>query len=285
MRMLIGVDWSEGAFAAVRLATALYQPREVVLVHGLDLGWFQYPIVAEAGNVQGYDEFRHAMDASGQQLLAQTAQLVPPDVPSVKRICEIAKPATLVLDTVEQMRPDLIVVGGGGRGRIAEILLGSVSHRIVVHAPCSTLVAKQPPKAVANVLVAVEAQDDAARMTDWLRRFLFRQPSRATVLRVVPPMPEMELLRSLPTDAWMKGAEQQANNLVTQTAEALRDVFAEVTPQVLIGYPTERIAESARGQDLLVIGSHVRSGIDRFLLGSVSHALLHRSPCSVLVVK
>lgn len=285
MRMVIGVDWSEEAFAAVQLATTLYPPHEVVLVHGVDLGWFQYPIVAEAGNVQGYDEFRQAMDESGQQLMARTADIVPPDISSVRRVCDVAKPEALVLDTAAKLTADMIVVGSGGRGRIVELVLGSVSHRIVLHAPLTTLVAKQPPKTVSNVLVAIEAQDDAARMTTWLRQFPFRHRPRATVLRVVQPIPDVESLRLLPTEAWRDNAVQQANTLVGQTADALRDVFTEVTPLVLTGDPVEQIATTARRQDLLVIGSHVRHSIDRFLLGSVSHGLLHRVPCSVLVVK
>jgi hypothetical protein len=57
MRMVIGVDWSEEAFAAVQQAATLYLPQEVTFAHGVDLGIFQHPIVAEVANLQGYDEF------------------------------------------------------------------------------------------------------------------------------------------------------------------------------------------------------------------------------------
>ena len=57
MRMVIGVEWSEEAFAAVQQATTLYLPQEVTFAHGVDLGIFQHPIVAEVANLQGYDEF------------------------------------------------------------------------------------------------------------------------------------------------------------------------------------------------------------------------------------
>jgi nucleotide-binding universal stress UspA family protein len=36
---------------------------------------------------------------------------------------------------------------------------------------------------------------------------------------------------------------------------------------------------------LIVVGSHGRKGVDRFLLGSVSHGIVHRAGCSVLVVR
>ena len=185
MRMVIGVDWSDEAFAALQLATTLYRPQAVSLVHGVDLGWFQYPIVAEAGNVQGYDEFRQAMEESGRQLMARTAAILPQDISSVTQVCEIAKPETLVLDTAAKLSADLIAVGARGRGRMAEMFLGSVSHRIAMHAPCATLVVKRDSKTVSNVLLAVEEQEDAGRMTAWLRRYPFRRDGVVLVGRRV----------------------------------------------------------------------------------------------------
>ena len=39
------------------------------------------------------------------------------------------------------------------------------------------------------------------------------------------------------------------------------------------------------GADLIVMGSHGRTGFDRFLLGSVAEEILRQSPCSVEIVK
>jgi hypothetical protein len=67
MRVVIGVDWSDQSFAAVTQTFQLYHPTDVTLVHGVDLGILEHPFVAQAGNVQGYDDFRHAMVDSGRQ--------------------------------------------------------------------------------------------------------------------------------------------------------------------------------------------------------------------------
>ena len=53
----------------------------------------------------------------------------------------------------------------------------------------------------------------------------------------------------------------------------------------MIGDPTDILTERARSADLLIIGSHGRKGLERFLLGSISHALLHGVPCPILVVR
>ena len=46
MRIVIGVDWSDEAFAAVQQAVLLYRPTEVTVVHGIEMGMFEYPAVA-----------------------------------------------------------------------------------------------------------------------------------------------------------------------------------------------------------------------------------------------
>ena len=285
MRMVIGVDWSEEAFAAVQQATTLYLPQEVTFAHGVDLGLLQQPIVAEFANLQGYDEFRKARYEAGRQLMEHTATMIPPEVPSVKKACEFAKPASLVLETAIKRTADMVAVGGGGRGRMTELLLGSVSHRIALHATCTTLIVKGSSKQIRHVLVALEERDDAARMRDWLRRYPFRNPADLTLLRVVQPIPSTDPFNLLPIDTWEHLAMQYAKSLLDDTVAALSSTFAVVNTKIATGNPVEEIAKLAMQYDLLVIGSHSRNGIERFLLGSVSHALLHHAPGSVLVVR
>jgi nucleotide-binding universal stress UspA family protein len=45
------------------------------------------------------------------------------------------------------------------------------------------------------------------------------------------------------------------------------------------------IEQEAKGMDLVVVTSHGRKGISRFLLGSVSHAVVHHVTCPVLVLR
>ena len=168
---------------------------------------------------------------------------------------------------------------------MTELLLGSVSHRIALHATCTTLIVKGSSKQIRHVLVALEERDDAARMRDWLRRYPFRNPADLTLLRVVQPIPSADPFNLLPIDTWEHLAMQYAKSLLDDTVAALSSTFALVNTKIATGNPVEEIAKLAMQYDLLVIGSHSRNGIERFLLGSVSHALLHHAPGSVLVVR
>jgi nucleotide-binding universal stress UspA family protein len=72
--------------------------------------------------------------------------------------------------------------------------------------------------------------------------------------------------------------------------------FGEIVPtradvrfrrEFIIGNPADRLIEYARNHavDLIVIGTHGRTGISRLLMGSVAEAVLRRAPCPVLTLK
>ncbi|RIK60555.1 MAG: hypothetical protein DCC63_02690 [Nitrospira sp.] len=285
MRVLIALDWSEQAFAGVREVSQLYDLQEVVLVHGIDLGMFQYPLVAEVSNMQGYDEFRQAMEKAGRQLLDHTTTMLPSEGVTITRVCEFAKPASLILDKARETGADLIVMGARGRGRVGELMLGSVSHRVALHADCSTLIVKDHSGPLKRVVVAVEGHEDGARLKSWLLAHPFKSAVDLTIVSVVRPIPATDPFSLFPLQDWTDVAMRAAEDLVKSLAAAVMDHQYTFGTLAMVGDPTDILTERAKSADLLVIGSHGRKGLERFLLGSISHALLHHVPCPVLIVR
>jgi nucleotide-binding universal stress UspA family protein len=80
---------------------------------------------------------------------------------------------------------------------------------------------------------------------------------------------------------------QQAKALVAKTADALRSAGISVTTDIVQGDPKILIIENAEawGADLIVLGSHGRRGLKRFLLGSVSETVMRHAHCSVEIVR
>src|SRR5215208_4898358 len=134
MRVVAGVDWSEESFAAVEQLALLYRPDEVAVVHGVDLGLFQSPMVAQAANLQGYDDFRQAMINDGRQVVERARALLPTDIPSVKTLCDVQHAASFLLDQAKTLKADLVVVGTHDHSRVTELLVGSVSHHVLLQA-------------------------------------------------------------------------------------------------------------------------------------------------------
>ncbi len=285
MRILAGVDWSDDAFAAVEQIGLLYRPDEVVLVHGVDLGMFQSPIVAGAVNLQGYDEFRQALIDAGLKAIERCRILLPAETPSIRSMCEVQHPAAFILDSAAAVKADLIVVGTHDHNRLTEMFAGSVSHRILLHSTVPTLIVKGKARPATRVLLAVEGIEDATRLHKWLTLHPFKNPVAVTILSVVPSIYMVEPHLMVGFDAWSEEQKRHAEQVVAETAKALAGPHFTVSTMVRQGDPMVVVCEEGKNHDLIVVGSHGRKGFERFLLGSVSHGIVHRANTSVLVVR
>jgi len=80
---------------------------------------------------------------------------------------------------------------------------------------------------------------------------------------------------------------QEAEGLVARASQRLRDTGFTVTTAIKEGNPKEVIIDCAAEwhADLIMVGSHGRKGLDRFLLGSVSEAVARHASCSVQIVR
>lgn len=285
MKIVVGVDWSEEAFSTVQQVLHVYRPTELTLVHGVDLGIFEYPIVAQAANLQGYDDFRKSLVDAGWEVLARTANLLPLDAETIKQVNEIGNPAEIILNTAERTGADLVAVGARGRDRLTELFLGSVSHRVLIHAAHPTLIVKRGSKPVQRVLVAVEGKEDAERITQWLTVFPFANPVDLCVLSVVVPLRLGDPYSIAGYESWMDTAKSYADDLVKTVGGSLMGSRYSIGTRVVSGEVASTVAEQAKDMDLVVVASHGRKGLQRFLLGSASHSIVHHVTCPILVVR
>jgi nucleotide-binding universal stress UspA family protein len=115
--------------------------------------------------------------------------------------------------------------------------------------------------------------------------------TQAKVLNVVEPPsllmgremggydPEFEMV-------W-KALQEQAKDMVEKAAEKLRAAKFNVSTELVEGDPKSQIIDIANQwhADMIVLGSHGRSRIDRFLMGSVSQAVVRHAHCSVEIIR
>lgn len=86
-------------------------------------------------------------------------------------------------------------------------------------------------------------------------------------------------------------AMKNANNVVYQAETEIRtgfpDLAVNLTTKVVKGLPKQAIVEEAEnwGADLIIMGSHGYGFWNRAVLGSVSNAVSHQAPCSVLIAR
>jgi nucleotide-binding universal stress UspA family protein len=121
---------------------------------------------------------------------------------------------------------------------------------------------------------------------------LLGQPDRVTILSVVATIPAMEtagldgVTYSAEAEQALWDAElQKANEEIERTAAALGG--AQLDKRAEVGDPATTICAVAEelGVDVIIIGSHGRTGVSRLFLGSTSEHVLRHAPCPVLVVR
>lgn len=141
--IVVGVDHSEGAKAALRFALEEAKLREAKLrvVHA-----WQYGTIGTAGVESFYPAVGAEMSdvrAAAEQALEQTLRESLPDAESVEveqRLVE-GRAAGVLVD--ESRDADLLVVGSRGHGGFTELLLGSVSQQVSHHAHCPVVIVRQ----------------------------------------------------------------------------------------------------------------------------------------------
>jgi nucleotide-binding universal stress UspA family protein len=142
-----------------------------------------------------------------------------------------------------------------------------------------------------RILIAVDQSPHSERAVRFVSRMRWPAGSRVIVASVMspplsPPVAGVDAGVSLMVEV---GADQVASTqaLVAQAEDELRAAGIATESRLSTGDPREvllRLVEDER-VDLIVLGSHGRTGLAKLLLGSVSSHVVTHARCSVLVVK
>lgn len=141
-----------------------------------------------------------------------------------------------------------------------------------------------------RIVVGVDDSEQAAAALRWaLAEGALRQATVEVVHSWSPPVSALPFGATLVIPVDEAAVDAAARASVDELVEgALADVGAEppeVLRTVLPGSPSLTLVDASEGADLLVVGSHGRSGLSRLVLGSVAMACVNHAPCPVVVVR
>jgi nucleotide-binding universal stress UspA family protein len=178
---------------------------------------------------------------------------------------------------------DLIVMGRHGRRFFAPAVAGSVGAHVVRAAPCPVLTVPFPeqPLGISNVLVGIDFSPASINALAYGRAFCRTFGATLHVLHVT----ENNFLRPIVCDPDVPApsAEEQIDELLTgeDGVRLPTTVFVEVSDR-----PADAVLSHVvrNAVDLVVVGTHGRHGLDRFLVGSVAEHVVRHSACPVLSV-
>lgn len=142
-----------------------------------------------------------------------------------------------------------------------------------------------------KILLAIDESESSQAALQNVKAMAWPAGTEIKVLNVVEP-PSLLMGREMSGpdpefEAVWNALQDQAKDLVAKAVEALRKPGVEVSPALEEGDPKSKIIDLANQwhADLIVVGSHGRKALHRFLLGSVSENVARHAHCSVEIVR
>ena len=283
--IIVAADFSDRSREAFAVACALAEEKKTRLfvLHVLEPEFS----VDERG-------FPVPMPAPGteqhQALLEQLWEAYAPHRPiDVQyRIAE-GRAAEEILHTATELGADLIVLGTHGRTGVHRLLSGSVAESVLHRARISVLALHAPESApvVANELrVILHPTDfsDQAQAALGVARALARDHGAQLVVLYVASIETLQgVALAMPRDPRIDAEPLKAIQAKTNGP----DLKYPVLTRYEVGDAAAEIVGVAEelGCDLIVLGTHGRTGLGRFLMGSVAESVLRRAGCPTLIVK
>ena len=178
-----------------------------------------------------------------------------------------------ILQTAEQVGPDLIILGRCGKTALARILMGNVTARVIGNSPVNVLVVPRGA-AVAFQRILVASDGSPHSRAAWKLGLSMAQQANSQLIGVAVAPEEGDLIETRAIIDQMLSA-----------ADGAGVSFKGVNPQGVA--PVTGIVQQAikNEVDLIIMGSYGRTGLKKLLMGSVTERVIGGSPCPILVVK
>jgi nucleotide-binding universal stress UspA family protein len=200
--------------------------------------------------------------------------------------CEIVihrgeEPFQDIVNVAEKNRVDMIIIGTHGRTGLKRLMMGSVTARVIGHAPCNVLVVPLHAKVdCRNILIAT----DGSRYSDAADSEAIGIAKRCEGLLIVISVAfsDKEIILAEDDEEMLL-----AKDNVKKIVELAEKKGIKTEGLTVKGKPYNAILETSKQKraDLIVVGSHGRTGLDRLLMGSVTERIIGHSESAVLVVK
>lgn len=195
---------------------------------------------------------------------------------------EEGQPAPTICEYVEDHAIDLLIMGTHGRTGFSRYALGSVAEAIVRRANCSILTVHEGTVESVEYERVLIATDGSSASEPAIREGLeLAREYGATVhgINVV----DVRLSRS---PAYLDALSRVGGRALKQVEVESATYDIPVKSKLTRGVPQEEVTRYAGGQgfDLLVIGTHRRRGLDRFMMRSVAERIVRLSTVPVLTV-
>ena len=213
-------------------------------------------------------------------------------------------PGTSIVEEAEKWGADLVFVGSHGHGGLVRFLLGSIAKAVVQNASCSVEIVRlarrdkdhpdhdkaAEPSGGMRILLATDGSDYSVSAARSIATRPWPDGSEIRIISIVEqiaPAADPWYAAGAVAERVRLDNTKRSEEAVSAAQEIIASAGIKTEIAILEGSPKRRIVEDSKewGAHLVVVGSHGRRGLTRYLLGSVSEAVAMHAHCSVEVIR
>lgn len=293
-KMLVPLDGSDLAELALPYAEELAGKlgAEVILAEAVNT-----PKEAQDIALQVY--LQGVATATAQNVMKHVPKLGTPEIRTRTEIL-VGNPAEALLDYAEKQSVDLIVMATHGRTGIRRWALGSVATKIATAADCPVVLIRargarkdvREKGAIRRILVPLDGSKAGEKIIPYVRELIARLKAEVTLFQAIQPLynavATTDGIVYVPyTPEEMKSFVTAAEDYLGGASAAFQPLGVLVQKKVTLGDPAEEIIRFADeiGADLVAMATHGRTGIHRWMVGSVADKVLHAGNTPLFLVR
>ena len=135
-KILVPVDGSDNSYRALDAALVLSEKlgSNITVIHVME----EVPIT-HIGSEKLLNELLEAYKKENQDILSKCTEIATQKGLTINTLLLQGNPASVILDFSKKEKFDILIMGSRGLGKFKELILGSVSSKIVHHSPCAVL--------------------------------------------------------------------------------------------------------------------------------------------------
>ncbi len=291
--IVVATDFSQTAKLVVDRAIDLAQRHEsgIALLHVMQP---DLPTLASPEMLVVPPDFADRLRAASNEALDQDAERIRALGIAVTTHLEHGIPAQCITARASALGADLILIGARGHTRFEHLLLGSVVESVVRTARQPVLTIhpgdRRPVEPVGTLLFPTDLSPDSEVALSTAIRLLARREESKILLvhtfHLAPSVVPFTGFGEAVPPYFVENAQQIAEAAVQPVVDRLRRRGFDVEAVIERGDPAEVVIALAaeREVDVIAIGTHARSPLRRFLLGSTTLRVVEHAPCPVLTV-
>lgn len=222
-----------------------------------------------------------------------------PGIKNKRSIIMRGKAADQIIDYAERNKIDIIAMTSHGHSGIKRWVIGGTADKIIRGTRIPVLLVYNKGKSLlslqshtfTHILLPLDGSKAAEATLPYVESIVSSTKVKVSLIRVLSPLvdqyagPEEYVVDY--TGKIMQALEEDATDYLKQTAKSLEEKGILVSTTIVLGFPASEILKYVEKQkvDLVVMSTHGRSGMGKWILGSVASKVLHSLEIPLLLIR